>query len=160
MIGDNMFKAFFIALIICVCLIVDHKIINIDKMTNAKITVEVKGNGAINGLYELEKYSVLNDLVKQIDLKEDADLSSYNLQQPLKNNDVITINVYQEPAKISINNATLDELCTLDGIKEKTAQKIIAYRIKNGPFQSIEELMEVSGIGEAKFLAIKDKICL
>lgn len=158
--GDIMFKAFFIVLIILICLIVDHKIINIDKMANAKITVEVKGNGAINGLYELEKYSILNDLLKQIDLKEDADLSSYNLQQPLKNNDVITIDVYQEPTKISINNATLEELCTLNGVKEKTAQKIIDYRIENGPFQSLEELMEVPGIGEAKFLAIKDKICL
>lgn len=160
MIGDIMFKAFFIVLLFFVCMLVDHRIVNIEKMMDAKITVEVKGNGAINGLYVLEKYSILNDLLSMIELEEDADLSSYNLQQPLKDHDVITIDVYQEPAKISINNASLEELCTLNGIKEKTAQKIIAYRIQNGPFQSLEELMEVSGIGEAKFLAIKDKICL
>ena len=129
-------------------------------MESATIEVEVKGNGAKNGIYSLEKYSTINDLLKIIEIEEDADLSSYNLQQPLKNNDVITINVYQEPAKISINNATLDELCTLDGIKEKTAQKIIDYRNSNGPFQSLEELMEVPGIGEAKFNKLKDKISL
>ena len=93
-------------------------------------------------------------------MKEDADLSSYNLQQPLKSMDIITINLISEFPKVSINSANLDELCTLDGIKEKTAQKIIDYRNNNGPFQSLEELMEVPGIGEAKYNKLKDKICL
>lgn len=160
MIGDNMFKAFFIILAFTIFIFIDYKIVDIKQMESATIEVEVKGNGAKNGIYSLEKYSTINDLLKIIEIEEDADLSSYNLQQPLKNNDVITINVYQEPAKISINNATLDELCTLDGIKEKTAQKIIDYRNSNGPFQSLEELMEVPGIGEAKFNKLKDKISL
>ncbi len=155
-----MFKAFFIIIAFTCFIFVDHKIIDIKQMEDATITVEVKGNGAKNGLYSLEKYSTINDLIKIVEMKEDADLSSYNLQQPLKSMDIITINLISEFPKVSINSANLDELCTLDGIKEKTAQKIIDYRNNNGPFQSLEELMEVPGIGEAKYNKLKDKICL
>lgn len=155
-----MFKAFFIIIAFTCFIFVDHKIIDIKQMETETITVEVKGNGAKNGLYSLEKYSTINDLIKIVEMKENADLSSYNLQQPLKSMDIITINLISEFPKVSINSANLDELCTLDGIKEKTAQKIIDYRNNNGPFQSLEELMEVPGIGEAKYNKLKDKICL
>ena len=56
---------------------------------------------------------------------------------------------------ININTATANELMTLDGIGEVIAQRIVDYRTENGDFQSIEELMDVSGIGEKKFEAIK-----
>lgn len=48
----------------------------------------------------------------------------------------------------------------LDGIGEVTAGKIIAYREQHGKFQKEEELMDVSGIGNAKYEKIKDKICV
>lgn len=59
---------------------------------------------------------------------------------------------------IDINTAPLDELCELPGIGEGLAQRIIDYRDANGPFHSTEEIMNVSGVGEAKYLAIKDRI--
>ena len=59
---------------------------------------------------------------------------------------------------ININTATAEELTALDGIGEKTAENIIEYREKNNGFLDIEELMEVSGIGEAKFNKIKDNV--
>lgn len=62
--------------------------------------------------------------------------------------------------KININTAGSELLVQLDGIGEKTAQKIIDYRETNGAFQSIEDIMLVNGIGEKKFEAIKDKICV
>lgn len=64
------------------------------------------------------------------------------------------------PGKISINTATKEELMELDGVGEVTAEKIIAYREENGGFQKIEDLMNVSGIGEKRFDAVKDSIVL
>lgn len=62
--------------------------------------------------------------------------------------------------KISLNNASLDELMTLDGIGEKKAQAIIDYRNKNNGFKSIEEILEVDGIGSTAYEKIKDRLTL
>lgn len=62
--------------------------------------------------------------------------------------------------KISINTATKEELMELDGVGEVTAEKIIAYREENDGFKKIEDLMNVSGIGEKKFAAVRDSIVL
>lgn len=61
--------------------------------------------------------------------------------------------------KISINNATQEELMTLSGIGEKTAIKIIEYRTQNS-FNTIEDIKNVSGIGDALFEKIKDYITI
>lgn len=61
---------------------------------------------------------------------------------------------------VNINTADIDVLCLLNGIGEKKAQAIIEYRNKNGNFSSIEEINQVSGIGEATFEKIKDYICI
>ncbi len=61
--------------------------------------------------------------------------------------------------KININSADKVELVKLSGIGETLAQRIIDYRTKNGPYGTIEEIMNVSGIREKKFEAIKDYIC-
>ena len=61
-------------------------------------------------------------------------------------------------APVDLNTATAEELDTLPGIGESLARRIIAYREANGPFGSIEEIMEVSGIGEAKFAELEDRV--
>lgn len=60
--------------------------------------------------------------------------------------------------KVNINTASQTELETLNGIGPSTASKIIEYREENGKFRKIEDLKNVSGIGEAKYEAIKDNI--
>ena len=61
-------------------------------------------------------------------------------------------------SKVNINTASIEELDTLPGIGETTANKIINYRNENGKFKSIEEIKEVSGIGDSKYEQIKDLI--
>ena len=60
--------------------------------------------------------------------------------------------------KININTATEEELDTLPGIGPSTATKILDYRKEKGKFKTIEEIKEVSGIGENKYEKIKDRI--
>ena len=61
--------------------------------------------------------------------------------------------------QVNINTASEDELKTLPGIGAVTAEAIIEYRAST-PFQAIEDIKNVSGIGESKFSRIKDYICV
>ena len=59
---------------------------------------------------------------------------------------------------VNINTAGVEQLQTLPGIGEALAKRIIEYREEFGPFQSVDELQSVSGIGKAKLDSIRDKI--
>ena len=63
-----------------------------------------------------------------------------------------------EQRRINLNKATKEELTQLPGIGAATADKILAYRQQNGSFKAIEELMNISGIKQAKFDGLKDKV--
>jgi len=60
--------------------------------------------------------------------------------------------------RVNINTATKEELETLPGIGPALAQRIIDYRQQHGPFETPADIMDVSGIGEKKFNAIRDMI--
>lgn len=62
--------------------------------------------------------------------------------------------------EISLNSATSEQLQELNGVGEATAAAIIAYREDNGGFRSVDDLLEVSGIGPAKFEKIRDHVTL
>jgi competence protein ComEA len=64
----------------------------------------------------------------------------------------------QRDGKMNINTATAEELSSLPGIGPTKAQCIIDYRTTNGPFRSIEDIKKVTGIGDATFEKLKDKI--
>ena len=108
-------------------------------------------------------------------LKENACLDDINLAYKLEDGMKIDIPTKQEKqenistqnniisnnkqnTKININTATQTELETLSGIGASTALKIINYRKENGNFSSIEDIKNVSGIGESKYSSIKDSI--
>ena len=60
--------------------------------------------------------------------------------------------------RLDINRATVTEFSYLEGIGRTLAERIIAWREANGPFENIEQLMEVEGVGKGKFNAIRDMI--
>ena len=64
----------------------------------------------------------------------------------------------ENSSKININKATIEELDSLPGVGEATANKIVNYRDENGEFKSIEEIKNVNGIGDKKFQDMKDLI--
>jgi len=61
-------------------------------------------------------------------------------------------------APVNLNLATVEQLDALPGVGPATAQKIVDYRTSNGAFRSVEDLKNVSGIGDAKFAALKDLV--
>lgn len=69
-----------------------------------------------------------------------------------------TQNKTENNQKVNINTATQEELETLTGIGPSTASKIIQYRKEKGNFKSIEEIKNVSGVGDSKFENIKENI--
>lgn len=66
----------------------------------------------------------------------------------------------KKDGKININTAMESELEEIPGVGESTAKKIIEYRKNNGKFKEIEDIKNVSGIGDSKFENMKEKICV
>jgi competence protein ComEA len=82
-----------------------------------------------------------------------------SLNIPLQENQSLDT-LQDDPILVNINTATLAELESLPGIGPQKAGEIIAYREEHGPFQRIEEIENVSGIGPATFEKLKDLICV
>jgi competence protein ComEA len=61
-------------------------------------------------------------------------------------------------AQIDLNNATLEQLDTLDGVGPATARKILEYRVQHGPFRSVTDLTRIPGIGPKKLAAMKPRL--
>jgi len=129
--------------------------------------VEIRGEVLRPGNYRVAVGSTLQDLIRQAGgITIFADLSSFALSGVLAANMVIVI-----PAKttsptetvasdhlININTATLQTLTTLPGIGDILGQRIIDYRAEFGPFETIEEIMNVSGIKTSVYEQIKTRI--
>ncbi|HKC55681.1 MAG TPA: helix-hairpin-helix domain-containing protein [Vicinamibacterales bacterium] len=63
-------------------------------------------------------------------------------------------------APVNLNTATAEQLATIPGVGPKMAERIIDYRQKNGGFKKVEDLMNVSGVGEKSFLKMKPLIAV
>jgi competence protein ComEA len=113
--------------------------------------LHIGGAVANPGIYPLKEDDTLQTLLSDVALEPDADLSHMQLYIPCEGED-------QTPQKIDINRAEPWLLEALPGIGEVLAQKILDYRSENGSFRRIEDLLQVSGIGEATFENIKDLI--
>ncbi len=63
---------------------------------------------------------------------------------------------YDSEGRLNLNLATSEELEKLPGIGPVIAQRVLEYRNAKGSFQSVEQLKEIQGIGDKKYLRIKD----
>lgn len=151
---------------------VNGETIEINKY-EGKIAVYITGEVQKPGVYYIEEGSRVNDLLKECGgITSQADLNDVNLAEKLNDADKIYIPkisaIYMEDENevegnskslININTATKEELMTLNGIGESTANSIIEYREEN-LFNDIEDVMNVTGIGQAKYNKIKEYICV
>ena len=154
--------------------------INITNDENSEIKIYIIGEVNKPGVLILPYGARIEDaIISAGGPGNNADLSRVNLAYPLEDGQKIYIpslneienkeyissesgeNVIEDPSniysnkKININKASLENLTSIPGIGESTAQKIIDYRNKNGNFNSIEDLKKVSGIGDKKYEKIR-----
>ncbi len=115
----------------------------------------------VNLAYKLEDgmkvYIPTNEEQEQQKQEQQVQVQGQEQAQVQVKGDSITSGVTKN-TKININTATQEQLESLPGIGPSTAIKIINYRNENGKFKKIEDIKEVSGIGDAKFNKIKDFI--
>lgn len=144
---------------------IDGEILNpgiVHLPTGSRISDAISVAGGITALADTSKINlafVLKDGQKiYVPSVYDEEIVVYVTDDAGK--DVVVPDVSGLTSLVNINSATASELETLPGIGTSTAQKIINYRETNGKFKSIEDIMNVSGIGESKFNSIKDLICV
>lgn len=131
----------------------------LDTLSSDEIIVYVKGEVIQEKEVVLPKYSTFRDLLKNIELTEQSDITVYSEKQVLHNRDIIEIPQKREN-RISINYGLIEDLMLIPGVGESTAISIIEYRTNYGFFTQLEDLMNVKGIKEKKYLKIKDYIKL
>ncbi len=149
------------------------------RVTPIEEPIQVQVKGAINqpGVYKINSGSRVSDLLDAAGgARPDADLDQLNLARKLQDGEEIILatraTLVESPASvtpgfagppatdipggsININTATVERLDTLPHIGTVLAQRIVDYRVQNGPFKKIEDIKNVKGIGDAMFDDIK-----
>lgn len=132
--------------------------------STAMVTVYICGRVARAGVYEVEAGARVSDVLAMAGGPgKDAGLEAINLARKVIDEEKIFIPAAgqsQGSSLISINSASSQLLQTLPGIGPATAQKIVDYRQQQGPFNTVEDLKKVAGIGDKKFQDIKDLISI
>lgn len=150
-----------------------------DKVSN-QVTVDVKGAVNHPGVYSLPSQSRVTDAIKRAGgLSNLADSKSVNLAQKLQDETVVyvaqkgeKITVVEEEkenniatqgnskGKINLNKADLSSLQTISGVGAKRAQDILDYRDSQGGFKTIDDLKNVSGIGEKTLEKLRQDVTI
>ncbi len=142
--------------------------------TKAEILVHVCGAVKVPGVYKLNEGARVYQAVEAAGgFLDTAESKAVNLAGMLSDGQQLWIPVIGETvtdslsvtdslketdSRISINRATKEELMKLPGIGESRAEAIIAYRTEHGAFSKPEDIMLVSGIKEAAYAKLKDRI--
>ena len=142
-----------------------------DNSGQRAVVVDVVGAVARPGLYHLKRGSRIADAVARAGgLTRNADRAAVNLAAPVSDGEQVIVarrgvagatavgvgaGAGAATGPISLSTATAEQLDTLPGVGPVTAQKIVAYREKNGPFTSVEALDAIPGIGPARIADLK-----
>lgn len=149
-----------------------------NRMTEPPVSyfVHICGEVKEPGVYEMEEGSRIYQVVDAAGgFTEDAATDYLNMAQTIQDGMKILVPAVSgleehllngpeesvqtgQGQKVNLNTATKDQLMTLRGIGEARAEDILRYREEHGPFESIEEIMEISGIKDAAFQKIKEYI--
>ena len=134
--------------------------VNEEKKKIYEIIVEVKGEVYNPSVYRLPEGSRVSDLIAIAGgFTNNADDKNINLAARLEDGMIILVNKIEETlGKININQATYEELMTLEGMTKTRANNIIEYREENGTFNSINELVSRKLITDEIFEKIKEFI--
>lgn len=158
-----------------------ENIVELDEVEKEIIKIYITGEVNNPGVKELEMGSRIEDAINIAGgLTPAANISKANLAYQLEDGQKIYIPNINEnieeyitkeneegiveesksttSGRININNADINELCELPGVGESLATRIVTYREENGKFKMIEDLKNVSGIGEKKFESLKEYV--
>ena len=157
----------------------EKEVESISNPVQEKIFVDVKGAITSPGVYEASKGERVIDIIQKAGgLLDSADKNNINFAMKVVDEMVLYIPTIGEPnpstagvstggspqegttadGKINLNTANESELQTLPGIGPSKAAAIMEYRDTNGSFKTIEDLLEISGIGEKTFEKLKEHI--
>lgn len=154
--------------------------------TTSKIKIHIIGEVTEQGIIELEEGERISDAIEKAGgVTQNADLSKVNLAYILQDGQKLYIpsmndekdvqyistengegiiaetNINDKSGinkKVNINKASQSDLENIPGVGPSLAQKIISFRDENGKFKNVEDLKNVSGIGDKKFESIKDYV--
>ncbi len=133
----------------------------------ARITVHVAGAVVRPGLVSVPEGARVADVVIAAGgARPEALLSAVNLAAPVRDGDRIEIPTRETAGRggastttgVDLNRDGLEELQRLPGVGPVLAARIVAYREAHGPFATVEDLLDVPGIGEAKLARMRDGI--
>jgi len=138
--------------------------------TTETVTVYISGAVPKPGLVAVPEGARVADAIGAIGgVLATADLGLLNLATVVRDGDHIVVPVAGEQLLIAsgsdergvrVNTATAAELEGLPGVGPTTAAKIVAYREENGPFEKVEDLLDVPGIGEGKLAGFRDQVIM
>ncbi|TKC19982.1 helix-hairpin-helix domain-containing protein [Robertmurraya kyonggiensis] len=154
--------------------IVEEEGIQIPEIVEQELLVDVKGAVQTPGVYKATTGDRVIDVIERAGgITESANEEAVNLAMRVTDEMVIYVPLIGEETesmttavsagggesdKININKATATELETLPGVGPAKSAAIIEYRETNGPFQTIEDIMSISGFGEKTFEKLKESI--
>lgn len=139
----------------------DTSVINLGKKIEDEMVIIIYTKEEVSNFTKTKEIEQekSNSCQNSTNVKNNACITSENIIVS-NNNSTNTNTNTNTSTKVSLNNATLEELLTLSGIGESKANLIINYRNENGGFKTIDEIKNVKGIGDKLFEKIKDNITI